>query len=1138
MLLWFVCHIAAFENFMGGAVLAANRLGRITLAAVLSAALTALGPPGQAHAATDAAGWLPKTPDFWPVVVDQSHTSRTPVTHGVDVYSETYDAVGGRQHSQVLDVDLGDQNVRVGAVEAGNQITYPADETVTSMANRTGAVAGINGDYFDINATGRPTGGVIAGGRLLKSPQPGFNAQLGVRPDGSMVIGPQSYTGTVADGAATHAITSVNTVTDIGKGGVGKVTPDLGGPTAVAASTFVLGHADGDTLTVDSVTPGATSIPRLTAGQEGLAGAGAGGQWLSANVHPGDTLKLSEKTPDLKEMISGATVLIKDGKAYKDPAGTPPGGANPGRNPETAIGLSKDGRHATFVVLDGRAGESVASGVTPDEATGYLLAHGADSAILFDGGGSSELVARKPGDTKPSVMNAPSDGHERPVANGLFVYSTAKAAGAARKVVINDGTPVTTVPGATADVPVYATDAAWNPATGTPEVRVEPSSLATWQNGTLTARRAGDGVIIARDGHVTTTEPLHVLSKLDSLAIGPDEPDTVNGATQQFTLTGNGSVPIPAETAHWTVTPANLGTVDAHGLFTAAAGGSGLATVTATAGGASASTTVAVGSVSAPIDEMSDPAGWNLRNTTGQPADLSLASGVVPPGSTASGSLRLTYTVPGGSGVKQLVLSSKTTLQAETDSEGRNPTGIGLWVKGDGSGINLAESYIGADGLTTTLYPTTVTWKDWRLVVAQLPPGLKFPLKISFIDFLGINAPTTMSGTLNVSGLQALYSPRPVTAPPYTPIPKNPSWLSYEESAKDFGRGGTTLLTGDDAHMVASDPGSAAGHVMAAIAERAPGLNVDRAQFLGDMSDDGQPADLAYADQKMKALGVPCRDVVGNHEISQGVLPENANFAQVFGDTHYAYTAGAANVIVTDNAHGGLLSSDAYQRPAEAQYPWLVKQLTANRSKALMVITHEPAYDPHPEANSQFGDRWEARMYLRLIQRYQQRHRGTHVIMLYGHARGFAEQVLDPLGQPSADGVPQLTFADLGMPAYASADRGGFYHFGLIHVTPSGTFRFTVEPVLASIAVTGPSSLAAGAKATLTATGTAVGGDNLPSLTLPIADPASHVWSSSDPRVVSVDRSTGALTAHRPGTATVSVTSGGVTGTRTLTVTG
>lgn len=41
-------------------------------------------------------------------------------------------------------------------------------------------------------------------------------------------------------------------------------------------------------------------------------------------------------------------------------------------------------------------------------------------------------------------------------------------------------------------------------------------------------------------------------------------------------------------------------------------------------------------------------------------------------------------------------------------------------------------------------------------------------------------------------------------------------------------------------------------------------------QALGDMPDDGQPADLAYAKEKLAAFGVPFHDMVGNHEISQG----------------------------------------------------------------------------------------------------------------------------------------------------------------------------------------------------------------------------------------------------------------------------
>jgi hypothetical protein len=69
--------------------------------------------------------------------------------------------------------------------------------------------------------------------------------------------------------------------------------------------------------------------------------------------------------------------------------------------------------------------------------------------------------------------------------------------------------------------------------------------------------------------------------------------------------------------------------------------------------------------------------------------------------------------------------------------------------------------------------------------------------------------------------------------------------------------------------------------------------------------------------------------------------------------------------------------------------------------------------------------------------------------------------------------VPQLTIADLGMPAYADADEGGFYNFGLLHVARDGDVGFTVEPVLASLVVTEPATLARGATATLTGTGTA-----------------------------------------------------------------
>ncbi len=384
--------------------------------------------------------------------------------------------------------------------------------------------------------------------------------------------------------------------------------------------------------------------------------------------------------------------------------------------------------------------------------------------------------------------------------------------------------------------------------------------------------------------------------------------------------------------------------------------------------------------------------------------------------------------MPAGTGVKQLVLSSRTTLRATPGDDGQDPNGIGLWVKGDGTGIELAESYVGVDGISTTLYPTDVTWQGWQFVVARLPAGLTFPLTIGFVDFLAISPSQTTGGSLDVSGLAALYSPRPVPVPPYTAVPRNPSWLTYEESSDAFGHGGRTLLAGDDAGLTAADPGSAGSAVMDAVGARLPALSPRarpvQAQLLGDMAADGKTADLGFAKSRIDALAVPGRDLVGDGETTQGKDPENGDFGQVFGDTHYAYTAGPAQVVVTDSAHGSLQSSDPFQNPAGSQYPWLVDQLTNTTARAVIVATHLPAYDPRAAGTGQFADRWEARMYVRLVQKYQQSHPDKHVIMLYGHDGGFAEQILDPTGTSVTAARGGVPAADLRRSRHAAGRPG------------------------------------------------------------------------------------------------------------------
>lgn len=93
-------------------------------------------------------------------------------------------------------------------------------------------------------------------------------------------------------------------------------------------------------------------------------------------------------------------------------------------HPRTAVGLSKDGNTLYFVVADGR--RTGIPGMTLAELAEFMTGElGACTAINLDGGGSSTMWV---GD---KVVNRPSDGVERPVADHLAVVLASEYEGCA-----------------------------------------------------------------------------------------------------------------------------------------------------------------------------------------------------------------------------------------------------------------------------------------------------------------------------------------------------------------------------------------------------------------------------------------------------------------------------------------------------------------------------------------------------------------------------------------------------------------------------------------------------------------------------------------------------------------------------------
>ena len=132
-------------------------------------------------------------------------------------------------------------------------------------------------------------------------------------------------------------------------------------------------------------------------------------------VKPGDTLRLAIQTePDLhgvETALGAGRILITDGKLPNL------GPANQPRHPRSLVGWNR--QYLFLVVVDGRQ-PKLSIGMTYPEMAVLAQEYGCTDAVELDGGGSSTLWAMG------KILNSPSDGRTRPVANALILLGSEK----------------------------------------------------------------------------------------------------------------------------------------------------------------------------------------------------------------------------------------------------------------------------------------------------------------------------------------------------------------------------------------------------------------------------------------------------------------------------------------------------------------------------------------------------------------------------------------------------------------------------------------------------------------------------------------------------------------------------------------
>ncbi len=122
---------------------------------------------------------------------------------------------------------------------------------------------------------------------------------------------------------------------------------------------------------------------------------------------------------NMSAVISGNTMLVKSGVVLPH--------ENKARHPRTAVGLDKKRKRLVLLVAEGRK-PGVARGMSYDELAEEMVRLGCRDAFNLDGGGSSVMAVRNQKDGSMRILNAPTDGRERPVANVLGISVDASPA--------------------------------------------------------------------------------------------------------------------------------------------------------------------------------------------------------------------------------------------------------------------------------------------------------------------------------------------------------------------------------------------------------------------------------------------------------------------------------------------------------------------------------------------------------------------------------------------------------------------------------------------------------------------------------------------------------------------------------------
>ena len=416
---------------------------------------------------------------------------------------------GGLRDIHILRAPIGDEYIKIKPVQSAQQ--YSLKESTTKILQDNGAIAGINGDFFNMSGSHSSTIGIevkdselISIDILNNMYRNEYGAFFVDNMNNPFIEYLNIEIDFLNDGQKNINIFAINKITDMAY----SVCIDRNYMTDTSLADRKFPNltkivVENDIITYISEMGETVEVP-----ENGyvILVSEASAEYQTSVVKVGQQAQLKVygnfNIDALTTAIGGAGKILENGQIVNDGAFVPSG-----RNPRTVIGFSADRKELILVVVDGR---NHSIGATHTEIANLMVRLGAVSAMHLDGGGSSTMGVRTLGESSLRLVNTPSEGSQRRVANVLGIFNEAPLGDITSIIVQAQSDRVFKDTGM--PINIFGTDGNLNVLPVT-ESYITSHSTGTYQNGYFYPSELGNanfGVTFS-DGTSSNTQELKVL---------------------------------------------------------------------------------------------------------------------------------------------------------------------------------------------------------------------------------------------------------------------------------------------------------------------------------------------------------------------------------------------------------------------------------------------------------------------------------------------------------------------------------------------------------------------------------------------------------------------------------------------------